>query len=294
VAEVILEQCPLVLVALEALEEAKEAAAEEASVEALKEVSMADEAEVVSVEASAAAAVEVASEVAATLAPEAAAIETASEEHPMEPHLVLDSKGETEAATEATGATEASLVVGMSLEVVDAHMKTDLVATEMAADMAIVTAATVATEVIVVTVAIVVTVVTVATEVIVATEVTVATVTAKDARLAVTRNPLAAAEKVGIGKGTMIGLAMMTAGSEDTKVVATKIPGSCAATKLDGRCKSTNFDAWWVSYLLDEFLSHSFFHLSWVRSLLSATKLFSDFRSPRITPQIHLILSRLF
>lgn len=219
--EVILEQCHLDPVVLEALEEAVE---EGASAEASKEASKAAEAEAASVAASVVA-VEVASEaVAATLAPEAA-IEAATEaalEHPMEPRPALDSTEETEIG--------ASLVVGMSLEAADAHMMTDLAATEMAGDMAIVTAIVTATVIETVTV----------------TATVIEIETAMDVGLVVTWNPLAA-EKVGIGKGTMIAHAMKTAGSEDTKVVATKILESCAATELFDRCKSTNYDTWWVS-----------------------------------------------
>lgn len=191
----------------------------EASVAASREASKVDEAEADSVEASVVA-VEVASEAAATLAL-AAAIETATE-HPMEPRPALDLIEETEAATEA------SPVVGMSLGVVDAHMKTGPAATETAAvDMAIVT----------------VTVETAATVAIVIATATV-TETARDVGLAATWNPLAA-EKVGIVIGTMIALATMTAGSEDTTAVATKIPGNCAGTKLD----ETLCASWRVSTL---------------------------------------------
>ncbi|UKZ77328.1 hypothetical protein TrVFT333_005048 [Trichoderma virens FT-333] len=217
VAEAILEQCPLVLVALEALEEEVVAAAAASAAASREDLKVAEEeAEAVSVEVSVVA-VE-ASEVAVTLAPEEAT-ETALE-HPTEPHQDLDSTDEMEA-------TGASPVVGMSL-VVDAHMMTDPAATEMAAvDMAIVIVATVAT------VAIATVTETVVTEVI---------ETAMDVGLAVTWNPLAA-EKVGIvtGTGTMTALAMMTAGNEDTKAVATKIPANCVVTKAEARASRLNF-----------------------------------------------------
>jgi hypothetical protein len=138
----------------------------------------------------------------------------------MEPRPALDSTEETE--------IEASLVVGMSLEAADAHMMTDPAATEMAAaDMAIVTVTETANATVIETVVTVVTVVTV-----------IVIETAKDVGLVVTWNP-SAAEKVGIGKGTMIAHAMKTTGSEDTRVVATKTLESCGATKLDDWCKST-------------------------------------------------------
>lgn len=217
-AEAILEQCPLVLAALEALEEeAAEAAA--ASVAASREDSrVAEEAEAVSVEALVVA-VEV-SEEAVTLAPEEAT-ETAALEPPTEPHLVLED------STDEMEVTGASPVVGMSL-VVDAHMMIDPAVTEMAAvDMVIVIVATA--------------VIAIVTETVV-TEVTVATETAKDAVLAATWSPLAA-EKVGIvtGTGTTIALATMTAGNEDMKAVATKIPGNCVATKAGARASRLNF-----------------------------------------------------
>lgn len=194
---------------------------EGASAEASREVSKEAEAVVDSVEALVVA-VEGASEaVAVILAPEAA-IEAATEaalEHPMEPRPALDSTEETE--------IEASLVVGMNLEAADAHMMTDPAATEMAAaGMAIVTENETATATVIENV----TVVTVVTVIVIET--------ARDVELVVTWNPLAA-EKVGIGKGTMIAHAMKTTGSEDTKVVATKTLESCAAIKLDDWCKST-------------------------------------------------------
>lgn len=213
-------QCHLAPAVLEALEEEQEQEQEEqeqeeeASAEASKEVSKEAAAEADSVEASVVA-VEAASEaVAVTLAPEAAieAVTEADLEHQMEPRPALDWIEETE--------IEASLVVvvGMSLEAADAHMRTDLAATEMAAaDLAIVTATATAIETETVTVTVI--------------------ETARDVGLVATWNPLAA-EKVGIGTGTMIALAMKTAGSEDTKVVATKTLESCAATKLDNWCKS--------------------------------------------------------
>lgn len=220
--EVILEQCHLAPAAPEALEEEEEAVEEEASAEASREVSKEAEAEADSVEALVVA-VEADSEAAATLAPEAAieaAIEAATEadlEHLMEPRPALDSIEETE--------IEASLVVGMSLEAPDAHMMTDLAATEMAAaDMAIVTATATVIETVTATVTVVIE--------------TVVIETARDVGLVVTWNPLAA-EKVGIGKGTMIAHAMTTTGSEDTRVVATKTLESCAAIKLDDWCEST-------------------------------------------------------
>lgn len=222
--------------ALEALEAAPVApVAPAASAAASREdLKVDEEAEAVSVEASVVA-VEVASEAAATLAPEAVT-ETALE-HPTEPHLDLDSTDETEA-------TVASPVVGMSPEVVDAHMRTDPAATEMAAvDLAIVIVVTVAT---VVTVAATVATVAATVVAIVVTVVTEVTVTAKDVGLAVTWNPLAAG-KVGIVTGTLIALAMMTAGNEDTKVVATKIPGNCVATKAGARASRPTFDIWWVN-----------------------------------------------
>lgn len=151
----------------------------------------------------------VASEAAATLAPEAVT-ETALE-HPTERHQDLALVGET-------GAIAA--LVGMSLEVVDAHMMTDLAATETEVDMAIVIV------------------------VIVSETVVTATATAMDDGLAATWNPLAA-EKVGIGTGTMTALATTTAGNEDTRVVATKTPESCAATSTRARLSTT----WWVSYI---------------------------------------------
>lgn len=208
---------------------------EEAFEEASKEVSKAAEAEADSVEALAVA-VEADSEaVAATLALEVAteAATEAALEHPMEPRPALgDSTEETE--------IEASLVVGMSLEAADAHMMTDLAATEMAAaDMAIVTVIETATA----------TVVTVTEIETVVTVVTVATVieTARDVGLVVTRNPLAA-EKVGIGRGTMIAHAMKTTGSEDSRVVATRTLESCAATKPDDWCNSKQVSTlWWVN-----------------------------------------------
>lgn len=228
--EAIPEPCHLALAALEALEEVAEEE-EEASAEASKEVSKEAEAEADSVEALVVA-VEADSEaVAATLALEAAteAATEAALEHPMEPRPALeDSTEETE--------IEASLVVGMSLEAADAHMTTDLAATEMAAvDMAIVTVNETAT----------------ATATVIETVVTVVTVivieTARDVGPVVTWNPLAA-EKVGIGRGTMIAHAMKTTGSEDTRVVATRTLESCAATKLDDWCKSTQISTpWWVS-----------------------------------------------
>lgn len=214
--EAIPEQCRLAPAAPGALEEVVEEEVE-ASAEASREVSKEAEAEADSVEALVVA-VEADSEaVAATLAPEAAieAVTEADLEHPMEHRPALASTGETE--------IEASLVVGMSLEAADAHMMTDLAATEMAAaDMAIVTVAietATATGIETVTV-------------------TVVIETARDVGLVVTWNPLAA-EKVGIGKGTMIAHAMTTTGSEDTKVVAMKTLESCAAIKVDDWCKST-------------------------------------------------------
>lgn len=212
--EVILEQCHLAPAAPEALEEEEEAVEEEASAEASREVSKEAEAEADSVEALVVA-VEADSEAAATLAPEAAT--EADLEHLTEPRPALDSIEETE--------IEASLVVGMSLEAPDAHMMTDLAATEMAAaDMAIVTATATVIETVTATVTVVIE--------------TVVIETARDVGLVVTWNPLAA-EKVGIGKGTMIAHAMTTTGSEDTRVVATKTLESCAATKLDDWCEST-------------------------------------------------------
>lgn len=217
-AEAILEQCPLALVVLEALEE-EAAEAEAASVAASREDSRVVEvAEAVSVEALVVA-VEV-SEEAVTLAPEEAT-EAAALERPTEPHPVLED------STDEMEVTGASPVVGMSL-VVDAHMMIDPAVTEMAAvDMVIVIVATAVTAIV--------------TENVV-TEVTVATETAKDAVLAATWSPLAA-EKVGIvtGTETTIALATMTAGNEDTKAVATKTPGNCVATKAGARASRLNF-----------------------------------------------------
>jgi hypothetical protein len=105
-------------------------------------------------------------------------------------------------------------------------MMIDLAATEMAA------AAAAAADM--VTVNAIVT----ATATVIETVTVIVIETAKDVGLVVTWNPLAA-EKVGIGTGTTIAHAMMTTGSEDMKVVATKTLESCAATKLDDWCKST-------------------------------------------------------
>ncbi|KAK4060757.1 uncharacterized protein Triagg1_10660 [Trichoderma aggressivum f. europaeum] len=219
------EQCPLVLVALEALEALEEeaAAAAAASVEASREDSrVAEVAEAVSVEALAVA-VEV-SEEEVTLAPEEVT-ETAALEPPTEPHPDLED------STDEMEVTGASPVVGLSL-VADAHTMIDLAVTEMAAvDMVIV---------------IVATAVTVIENVVTEEETEEETETAKDVALAATWNPLAA-EKVGIvtGTGTTTALAMMTAGNEDTKAVATKILGNCVATsvatKAGARASRLNF-----------------------------------------------------
>lgn len=192
------------------MEEEAAVVVEEASAEASRAASKEAEAEADSVEALVVA-VEAASEaVAATLAPEAA-IEAATEadlEHPMEPRLALGSTEGTE--------IEASLVVGLSPEAADAHMMIDPAATEMAAGMVIVTAIVTATATVIETET--VTVIVIETE--------------KDVGLVAIWN-LLVAEKVGIGTGTMIAHATKTAGSEDTKVVATKTLESCAATKLE-------------------------------------------------------------
>lgn len=210
-AEAILEQCPLVLVALEALEALEEEEAAAVSVVASREDSrVAEEAEAVSV-AALVVAVEV-SEEAVTLAPEEAT-ETAALEPPTEPHPDLED------STDEMEVTGASPVVGMSL-VADAHMMIDPAVTEMAAvDMVIVIVATAVTATV--------------TENVVTEGETEETETAKDVVLAATWSPLAA-EKVGIvtGTGTMIALATMTAGNEDTKAVATKILGNCVATSV--------------------------------------------------------------
>lgn len=186
------ELCPFVPVALEALEAAASVAASREGSKAVEEDEAASAAALVVV-------VVVASEAAATLALEEAVTETALE-HPTERHQDLASVD----GTEAIGA-----LVGMSLEV-DAHMMTDLAATETEVDMAIVIV------------------------VIVTETVETETVNAMDAGLGATWNPLAA-EKVGIETGTMTAPATTTAGNEDTRVAATKTPENYAATSTRGR-----------------------------------------------------------